>query len=562
MKKYYSYIIAFMITLASCTDLSEEMYSSVGAGNFMESRENVLRVLGTSYSYAHSSTLISWFFPQELTADQVLTPTRGIHGYNAGEYLRYNQHTWTELDRGATMAWDANYSLVGFTNTFIEDISALDYTTLGFTAEDKAQHLAEARTLRAFAYWHLLDLYGGVPLVTAVTNQIPARSTAQEIYSFIETELNESLEDLPVKAANGEAATLYRMTKAANRFILMRLYFNSEAYIGSPKYSETKQIAEALINGQYGPYALDAKWNGPFTWNNITSPELIFAFPIEKGQRDENGWWVNGFNHYESHKTFGTTHGGTPWNGWGLAPSVTATGEPLDYKLGTPFSRYHEKDVRKKPWKYLGGGEWEGMFIWGLQKTFDGSDTIRGVEEYRGRPLVLVDYVARMSEGDTNSTSMLKGEENTGVRPIKVCPPFPNTDPQYQAQADQPEMRLAEVYYTLAECVMRLGDKAAAADYINQVIVRNYLETDWSDATLDLQVQAEDLDEEGYRMLEEWAKEFVMEGRRRIDLIRWNKYTTETWFDHNEASEPFRTRMPVPEFAINANPSLEQNDGY
>lgn len=562
MKKYYSYIIAFMITLASCTDLSEEMYSSVGSGNFMESRENVLRVLGTSYSYAHSSTLISWFFPQELTADQVLTPTRGIHGYNAGEYLRYNQHTWTELDRGATMAWDANYSLVGFTNTFIEDISALDYTTLGFTAEDKAQHLAEARTLRAFAYWHLLDLYGGVPLVTAVTNQIPARSTAQEIYNFIETELNESLEDLPVKAANGEAATLYRMTKAANRFILMRLYFNSEAYIGSPKYSETKQIAEALINGEYGPYALDAKWNGPFTWNNITSPELIFAFPIEKGQRDENGWWVNGFNHYESHKTFGTTHGGTPWNGWGLAPSVTATGEPLDYKLGTPFSRYHEKDVRKKPWKYLGGGEWEGMFIWGLQKTFDGSDTIRGVEEYRGRPLVLVDYVARMSEGDTNSTSMLKGEENTGVRPIKVCPPFPNTDPQYQAQADQPEMRLAEVYYTLAECVMRLGDKAAAADYINQVIVRNYLEADWSDATLDLQVQAEDLDDEGYRMLEEWAKEFVMEGRRRIDLIRWNKYTTETWFDHNEASEPFRTRMPVPEFAINANPSLEQNDGY
>lgn len=562
MKKFNSYIIAAFMTLASCTDLSEDMYSTVGAGNFLESKENVLRVLGTSYAYAHSSTLISWFFPQELTADQILTPTRGIHGYNAGEYLRYNQHTWTGLDRGATMGWDANYSLIGFTNTFIEDVNALDYTALGFTAQEKAQHIAEARTLRAFAYWHLLDLYGGVPLVTAVANEIPARSTAEQTFQFIETELNESLEHLPVKEADGNAKTLYRMTKAANRFILMRLYFNSEAYIGTSKYAETKQIAEALINGQYGPYSLDDEWNGPFTWDNSKSPELIFAFPIEKGQRDEHGWWVNGFHHYQSFLTFGSTHGGAPWNGWGLAPSITATGEPLNYRLGMPFSRYHERDIRKKPWKYLGGGEWEGMFIWGLQKTYNGVDTVKGVEEYKGKPLVLVDYVARMSEGDTNSGSMLKGEENTGIRPIKVTPPFPNTEPQYQAQADQPEMRLAEVYYTLAECTMRLGDKSTAANLINQVIVRNYLEADWTNATYDLQIAAEDLDDEGYRMLEEWAKEFIMEGRRRIDLIRWNKYTTETWFDHNQSSEDFRTRFPIPESAINANGSLEQNTGY
>lgn len=342
----------------------------------------------------------------------------------------------------------------------------------------------------------------------------------------------------------------------------MRLYFNSEAYIGAPKYNEAKQIAEQIMNGEYGTYTLDEEWNGPFTWNNNLSPELIFAFPIEKGQRDEKGWWFGGFHHYQSHLTFGSSHGGTGWNGWRLAPSITAEGEPLHNKLGMPFARCHEKNVRKKPWRYLGNGEWEGMFLWGLQLSYDRADTVRGVEEYKGEPLVLVDYVARMSEGDTDSFSMLKGEENTGVRPVKITPPFPDVASQYQAQAAQPEIRLAEVYFTLAECNMRLGDKSAAANLINEVIVRNYEDADWNNAALILKVTAQDLDDDGYGMLEEWAKEFIMEGRRRIDLIRWNKYTTETWFDHEQLSQEFRRRMPIPEYAMNANPLLEQNPGY
>src|SRR5690606_28347168 len=114
----------------------------------------------------------------------------------------------------------------------------------------------------------------------------------------------------------------------------------------------------------------------------------------------------------------------------------------------------------------------------------------------------------------------------------------------------------------LAESHMRLGDKTAAVELINTVIRRNYELADWNNNALKLQVTPQDLDDEGYRFLEEWGKEFLMEGRRRIDLIRWNKYTTALWFDHNEPSENFRTRMPIPDFAINANPLLEQNDGY
>src|SRR5690625_2760777 len=562
MKYLTKYTLLLVIFFASCTDLTEEMHSSVGANNFLESRENVLQTLSTTYAYSHTTSLISWLFPQELTADLLLTPTRGVHGYNAGEYLRLTRHTWTNLDRGGAMAWDANYSVIGFANAFIEDIEPLDYSNFGMSDEEKSQHLAEARVLRAFAYWKLLDIYGGVPIATSITEDPKPRNSSEEVFRFIETELNETLSQLPVKTSNGNAETVNRITQGANRFLLMRLYFNSEAYIDQPMYSETMALAQSLINGEFGDYDLDSSWNGPFRADNLNSPENVFAYPIEMGQRDEKGWWFGGFHHYESHLTFGSSHGGAGWNGWGLAPSITAEGDLLEYDLGMPYSRFDERDVRKRNWNYIGNGDWEGMFLAGPQMTYDGSAPVLGVEEYAGQPLVLVDYVAGMSEGKTESHSMLEGEENTGIRPVKVTPPYPDEAAQYQAQADQPEMRMAEVYFTLAECQLRAGDKGSAAQTINQVIQRNYEDADWNDASLDLQVTAADLDDEGYRMLEEWAKEFLMEPRRRIDLIRWDKYTTGTWFDHNEPSEDHRKRMPIPYDALNANPLLEQNPGY
>lgn len=552
-------IFLCIFILEGCTDLSEEMFTSIGSDNFYGKKENVLQSISVPYAYAHSSTLLPRFFAQELTADQILTPTRGIHGYNAGEYLRYMEHKWTYLDRGATQAWNDNYSTVGFANNVINDLQNLDPKRIGMTDEEVRRYIAEIRTLRAFAYWQLLDLYGGVPLVSTVTNEVVGRSTAAETYEFIEKELNESLPQLSMKSGEGEPSYLYRMTQAANRFLLMRLYFNSEAYIGKPRYEETEELCREILEGKYGDYGLDVKWNGPFTWNNIMSPELIFAFPIERGQRDEHSWWFGGFHHYQSQLTFNDFHAGAGWNGWGLAPSITAKGENLGYELGMPFSRFNEYDLRKRHWNYSNNGNWEGMFLYGLQLTYDGKDTIRGTEEYRGLPLVLVDYVARVSEDDYDSYSLLKGEENTGIRPVKLCPPFPSEE--YQAKADQPEMRLAEVHFTLAECLMRMGDRSGAAEHINAVVKRNYTAADWNNAELQLQVKAEDLDEDGYRMLEEWAKEFLMEGRRRMDLIRWNKFTTERWFNH-EPSESYRRLMPIPEYALNANPLLEQNPGY
>ena len=119
---------------------------------------------------------------------------------------------------------------------------------------------------------------------------------------------------------------------------------------------------------------------------------------------------------------------------------------------------------------------------------------------------------------------------------------------------DVPVMRLAEVYYTLAECKMRAGDKQGAANLINTVRKRYFPNGDPDPVT------AANLDK--YRMLDEWQVEFLGEGRRRTDLVRWDAYVTEDWWDHKATNNKNLNRFPIHYSIIGANNLLEQNPGY
>jgi len=83
--------------------------------------------------------------------------------------------------------------------------------------------------LRAYAYLQLIDMYANVPLVTELTSELPQQSNRQEIFSFIETELNE-LTSLLADSISNEYG---RVDKVAAWALLSRLYLNAPVYIGS-----------------------------------------------------------------------------------------------------------------------------------------------------------------------------------------------------------------------------------------------------------------------------------------------------------------------------------------
>ena len=149
---------------------------------------------------------------------------------------------------------------------------------------------------------------------------------------------------------------------------------------------------------------------------------------------------------------------------------------------------------------------------------------------------------------------MNHADHNSGVFLVKY-PVYPTPDPNRITSA-YAEIRLSEVYYTLAECRYRAGDKAAAAGFLNQVRQRNYPA---GSPSLYTSNGSQLTDQE---MLDEWGREFIGENRRRTDLIRWGVFNAGTWWDKKPDADKHTEIFPIGRDILGANPKLKQNPGY
>jgi hypothetical protein len=63
-------------------------------------------------------------------------------------------------------------------------------------------------------------------------------------------------------------------------------------------------------------------------------------------------------------------------------------------------------------------------------------------------------------------------------------------------------------------------------------------------------------------MLDEWGREFLVENRRRTDLIRWGVFSTGTWWDKQPDADNHTDIFPIGQNVLNVSPQLKQNPGY
>ena len=140
---------------------------------------------------------------------------------------------------------------VSFCNSFIDNASKL-------TDTEVVNYIAEARFLRAFTYYNLMDLYGSVPLVTSVTTDLPSQATRLELFNFIETELLEIQDQLKSSGANEYG----RVDQVAAWALLSKLYLNAEVFTGTAKYTEAVTFSNNVISSSYSINTIDANGNG------------------------------------------------------------------------------------------------------------------------------------------------------------------------------------------------------------------------------------------------------------------------------------------------------------
>ncbi len=549
-------ILLLAVVVPSCTDLEEEAFSVLPADKYYQDKNSVIAAVTRVYEHAHWN---AWggdrWNLQELTADHFVWTQKGKHGYDGGDWIRLHGHAWNADQGQINGGWTGPYQGIGQVNVILKDITALDYAKLSMTDADKAQHQAELRTLRAWFYMFLLDFFRNVPIAEDAETLKP-QSTPQEVFAYIEKELIDVLPSLP---KNGRVGRLDQGSAAA---FLVRLYLNAEKWTGTARYADAARYAQEIINGQYGTYSLDPDYRGPFRSGvaGYRSPENIFEFPHSKNNL-EMGYMYNAFMHYQGRYFLDNDWGG--WNGIHLTPSRDLEGNLYNFELGKPYEQFADGDKRKQQFRTTGkGGQYEGFFLVGEQKKFNSAqgfgytnEPILGTEEWNGKPLVFVDQVGRFSEGLANAkakgSQVNTGEENSGIRFLKF-PWLPMSEGLFQANS-VPEIRLAEVYYALAEARYRAGDKATAAQLLDAVRKRNFPDELWpANSFVNNPDKLTDTE-----FLNELGREFLGERRRRTDLVRFNRFGDAWWDKPRDATD--RSVFPIPVRQLNANPLLKQN---
>lgn len=378
-----------------------------------------------------------------------------------------------------------------------------------------------------------------MPIVTKVGEPIsPPTKPRVEVFNFIEKEIKDNIDKAPILsgAMNG------RMTQAGGYAMLVELYLNAEIWTGTARWDDAIAAADKLISGAAGgingPAALDLNITDTYKPTNNTSKEILFgiAYDFQKGSFAPQ--WPGDFFYFNQRDIYGGGRNGN--DGVVVIPGV--------------YTTFSDKDLRKKEW-----------ILEGPQFRFSNPTQpvlASGGNEYNGKPLVFVDNVRKNSTlqpgQDPNSleSNMNTGEENSGVR-FNKYKLGDLAHPNYNS-TDWVLYRLSWVYFAKAEALMRKNGgnaNAQAVQLINDVRKRAFTAADW--ATMQYTTATLTLDE----LLAERGREFIFEGWRRQDLIRFNKFTTTSWWDHKPSAK-FRELFPVPRRQAILNTNLVQNPGY
>ncbi len=577
--------------VSSCTDLDEVTYDRIDATVYYQDENSVRGAVASIYSTAASGFLEYFWYLNEFSADQIAWRTwnGGAWGYDEAEKFVLSSHTWNAESKIVRSAWERAWETIGLCNTLIEDLQKLDPASLKMTPEKIASYIAEVRTMRAWAYYNNFELWGGsLPLNTSTGGEIPGSAdpnfdtSCGIIWQFIVDELDACYADLPKE--DGSGATRNRMNQMMNRMLKMRMLLNSEIFCGVDRYSDCATLCEDILNGTYGTYELAGDYRNIYGIDNTSCPEVVFAFAMEDGKITNNNRNTP-FLPYNYGDILGGAWSQSGWNCTIVAPSKDNSGtiNPLggstgaksfifDYgdKLGAVYDRMNDKDIRKQAFRSDATGDYQGLFLIGDQLDYATGEFVPADADRQDQDLVYVDQVGTFQNLGRNLEPVMSprwGETNSGIRILRY-PIYPEASGYDWRNIDEVEFRLAEVYYTLAECRMRANLADDAKNLVNTVRSRYYIDTNEVNNP-GPGFDSFDMD----WMLSEWGLEFLNEGRRRrTDLRRFDKFTQGQWWFFGRATETDRelpaTRdrryewFPLPQSAIMVNPGLVQNPNY
>lgn len=503
-KIFFAGCVAVMLIGNSCTKLNENLYSELDAAKaqaYLKGNANFDVLLETVYrDFDNTFTDYSHVFAlQEVTTDEAIIPSRPSGWDDDGIWRKLFTHTW-----------DADHAYIGTTFNSLNK-GVFDATNI-LTFDPNPPVAAQARFLRAYFMYTLLDLFGKFPYREAGSDLVlvPKVYEGQVAINFVISEVEAILNDLPANATDYEA------NKNAAYGLLARMYLNKGVYgnPASPKFDQAdmdKVISNAnLVSGK----SLNFYWNNFQPNNGELSTELLFT---DQGIGSVRGcgleWTWYACMYPEANLPLG---GG--WDGWATTPDFYNS-----FTDGDIRKRYDDPVVKEKGGFNIG-------FLVGQQYRPGGTTPIPNV--------VITEGIAAM-QSETNYS---------GVRVIKYIPDYVNT---LNNDNDYILICYSDVLLMKAEALFRKGQAAEALTIVNQ-LRSSRSATPGSLAPLSSLTESD--------LLAERGRELYWQANRRTDLIRFGKFLDARLL--KPLSDPKYLVFPIPRAAALANENLTQNAGY
>lgn len=522
---YTGFVLALMLLLGSCVkDLDQQPYIQETSASVYAKASNYKLVMAKVYASlaiggqekgdgnadlsgrAANSYLRIYFNLQELPTDEAVYTWGGGDALNPVQFITWN----TTEEWSAAMYYRILYT-VGLCNEYLRN--AKDEQISRFTAAEVADIQAQrndVRFIRAVAWSHALDLFGIPPFVTEedpVGAFFPKQIKRADLFTYVESELKAVAAALPARAA----AETGRANKGAAYALLTKLYLNAAVYTGTGKYTECIAAANQVIAEGY---TLEPTFGKLFNADNDKrTNEIIFALQ-QDGQNT-------------------TTWGGTTYLVCGpIVGSMAATN--LGVQSGWSSFRTRPQFVGLFP-DVTGATDTRARFHTDGQ-SLDINDPTLQTDGYG-----LTKYTNKTDVG-ANGSNYAEGLVDT----------------------DFPLIRLADVYLMYAEAVLRGGTGGSAATALNYV---NLIRTRAYNGSNAGNIQPADLNLNF--ILAERGRELFWECTRRTDLVRYGRFTGNTYLWQWKGGVKGGTSVaerynvyPIPASDRAANPNLAQNLDY
>lgn len=476
------------------------------------------------------------------------------YGYNNFQWEGYKDFANGNMTQANSGANYYDYTIIRRCNTFLENIDNIEFADEAV----KKDLIAQVRVIRAYRYFKMNWLYGGVPIISnynsAEEAQVP-RNSEQEVKEFIETELDACTPDL-----NKEPSERGRIAQGAALAIRMR----QALYYG--EWEVAKQKAQEIIN--LGIYSLESDYTNLFKVAGQDSKEIILAVQ----------YIPNTYTLYTIGQMYNNGDGG--WS------SIVPTQDLVDdYEMSNGLTIDESGSGYDPVHPFKGRDPRMAMSI-----LYPGADYIKA-DGSTG----IFNTLDKTIDGASNANYMTSADNasKTGLTWNKYLNPITQYSNIWASNACPIVFRYAEVLMTWAEAENELnGPSAAVYEKLNEIRTR---------------VGMPAVDEAKYNTKDKlreliWRErgvEFAGEGLRRADILRWKTSDgkmlaekvlnttlvrrtgtvsngpdpeTRATIDQNPAAEdilienrvfkPFHRYYPIPQGAMDKNPKLVQNEGY